>query len=137
MLESGRDEIIDDSESLARFAISKSQFSRVTNKPKPNLLSPNPHIELSVSRIDGLDKTVIQSIGDGVARSRNKSNSLGYAHLKALKIRTSGLDVFADEGPPHHANITGWSSEGDRTERKRLQLVKAKQLVEISSMQFY
>lgn len=60
MLESGRNESIADSELLARFAISKSQFSRVTKKPKPNLLTPNPHIELSVSRIDGLENSVIQ-----------------------------------------------------------------------------
>jgi|GEM_PF-3477482 len=137
MLGSGRSQSISDGEKLARFAISKSQFSRVTKKPKPNLLSPNPHIELSVLRIDDLDESTIKSLGDDVATKRGKEKSLGYAKLKAAQIKANGLTTIADEPPEHHANIAGWSNSDDKAERRRLQLVKAKQLVEESNMVFF
>ncbi len=78
-----------------------------------------------------------RAIGDGVAILRGKANSLGYAELQTLDIRNLGLDVISDEKPLHHANITAWSSDDDKTERKRLQLVKAKQLVEVSCMKIF
>lgn len=93
MLESGRDEEISGSEKLAGFAISKGQFSRVTNRPKPNLLSPAPYVELSLSRIDGLDDRTIQELGDEVAVKRCKERPLGYAKLQAElpRLRPEGL----------------------------------------------
>ena len=137
MLPSGRDEHVADDETLGRFAISKGQFSRVTQRPKPNLLSPTPHVELSLSRIDGLDADQIQQLGDEVAAKRGREKSLGYAELKAKSPRLFGLDVISDELPLHHANITGWSDAEDPAEKKRLQLEKAKQLVERSQMLYF
>lgn len=137
MLPSGRDKVVENDEALARFAISKGQFSRVTHRPKPNLLSPNPHVELSLSRVDGLEDENIKELGDDVARKRGKEDALGYAELLAASPRLYGLDVIADEPPPHHANITGWSSAEDRAEKKRLQLEKAKLLVEKCQMRYF
>lgn len=137
MLPSGREKHVADDESLARFAISKSQFSRVTNRPKPNLLSPTPHVELSLSRIDALDSGTIQELGDDVAAKRGKEKALGYAELEAKSPRSVGLDTISDEPPPHHANITGWSDAADPAEKKRMQLEKAKLLVEKCQMRYF
>ena len=137
MLPSGRDKVVENDEALARFAISKGQFSRVTRRPKPNLLSPNPHVELSLSRVDDLDDDTIQALGDEVAQKRGRGSALGYAELQAVSPREIGLDVIADEPPLHHANITGWSAADDRAEKKRLQLEKAKLLVEKCQMRYF
>jgi hypothetical protein len=139
-LESGRVAQVGDEEALARFAVSKSQFSRLTKRPKPNLLTPNPYIELSVSRIDDLDQNQAQALGDDVAKKLKKSKeakALGYAQLTAKAPRSIGLEVCSAEPPPHHANIVGWSENTDKTEKKRQQLEKAKALVEMCSMHFF
>lgn len=136
-LESGRELKIEDCEALARFAISKSQFSREQKRPKPNLFTPNPHTELSVSRIDDLDAPIVCDLGNDVAHQRGKEKALGYATLNSSDPRDFGLDVIASEPPMHHANITGWSNHADLAEKKRLQLEKAKALVERCSMVFF
>jgi hypothetical protein len=48
-LPSTRDETVADEEILQRAIISDSQFTRTKNRVKPNLMFPNPHVELSVS----------------------------------------------------------------------------------------
>ena len=139
-LESGRAEDVGDQEHLARFAISKSQFSRQSRRPKPALLSPNPYVELSLSRIDGLPSEKVQELGDDVAVKRGKLAALGYAAMKAEMPRAVGLDVIADEPLLHHCNITGWADSTDPAEKKRCQIQTAKALIEEmgdASMNFF
>lgn len=97
---------------------------------RPSLLSPNPHVELSVSRISGLELDEVRELADAVARKRGKEGSLGYGELLAGAARTTSLDVEPDEPPVHHANIAGWPSDSDPDEQRRRQLQVAKALVE-------
>ncbi len=129
-LQSGRDEAIADNEPLQRAIISKSQFSGTRGRVKPALLSPNPHVELSVSRIGGLGERKIRLLADDVAKKRGKPASLGYGKLRVRAPRCLGLDVVADEPPCHHANIVGWPSDTDPDDQRRRQLQLAKALVE-------
>ncbi|MCF6312163.1 MAG: hypothetical protein L3J39_06905 [Verrucomicrobiales bacterium] len=98
---------------------------------------PNPHIELSLSRVDDLYQEQVQALGDDVADQRGKPKAWGYARLSAEAPRSLGLDVSSAEPPLHHANIVGWSANTDKAEKKRQQLEKAKALVEMSKMHFF
>lgn len=129
-LPSSRDETVADGEALQRAIISKSQFARTKGRVRPALLSPNPHVKLSVSRIDGLDSIEVKELADTVARKRGKEGSLGYGELEAGSARDTGLDIEPDEPPLHHANIVGWPCDSDPDEQRRRQLQVAKALVE-------
>ena len=129
-LPSGRSDIIGDSETLQRAIISKSQFTRTKRRVKPALLSPNPHVELSVSRIEGLTPLQTRELADEVARKRGKNASLGYGEILPIGVREIGLEVEPDEPPLHHANITDWPSDKDPDEQRRRQLQVVKALVE-------
>ena len=128
-LPSGRQAVVTGEEPLARFAISKSQFTKTTRRPKPNLLSPNPHLALSVMRIEGSCEEEIRKMGSEVGEKRRK-NCYGYTTLTGQKCSEERLEVESDEPPLHHANITGWPDDTDPAERKRRQLEIAKRLVE-------
>ena len=136
-LPSGRQTVITSEEPLARFAISKSQFTKTTRRPKPNLLSPNPHLALSVMRIEGSCEEEIRKMGNQVGEKRRK-NCYGYTTLTGQGCSEEHLDVEPDEPPLHHANITGWPDDTDLAERKRRQLEIAKRLVEKATpMEFF
>lgn len=129
-LPSGRGEVVGDEECLQRAIISKGQFVKTKGRVKPNLLSPPPSLQLSVTRIDGLNDVAIRDLADDVARQRGKNESLGYGKLYAFTPRKHGLDVIPDEPPLHHANLVGWPADNDPDEQRRRQLQVAKSLVE-------
>jgi len=131
-LASGRSAVVADSEILQRALISKSQFIESKKRLKPNVMSPNPHVELPVSRIDNLNDETIRKLADDVARKRGKESSLGYGRrrLTAALPRKFKLDTIPDEPPLHHANIVGWPSDNDPDEQRSRQLELAKLLVE-------
>ena len=119
-LPSGRSDVVEDEEDLARYLTSSSQFNAVMVKPAAFL--PNPRDgETSVFRHGSEPRGALwqiareYAVGDRALR--------GAAIVKARHVRAALLDVAASEPPPRHANIIGWAwSESDpemgKAERK-------------------
>ena len=118
------DEIVDD-EDLARFLTSKSQYSTLI--VKPSAFRPNPKgQETSVSRHGREPSVRLCKIGAEAAGDRTLH---GAAIFKARDVRTSKLEVFADEPPPRHASILKWPwIENDPEEEKAQQMERAIEL---------
>jgi hypothetical protein len=115
ILSSGLPDHVDDSEILARFLTSSSQYSSSGVKHSAFLPSATGR-ETSVSRHGPEPREDLWSIGREAAGVRNLH---GAALLKAITIRQIGLDIFPDEPPPKHAAIRNWPwDESDPEMRK-------------------
>jgi hypothetical protein len=102
---SGLPDIVADGEDLARFLTSSSQFNAQMAKPAAFLPSASDR-ETSVFRHGSEPRDALWMIGDThVAGSRTVH---GAAIVKAGAVRSSSLEVVADEPPPRHAVINGW-----------------------------
>lgn len=127
MLPSGLPEIVGDDEDLARFLTQRSQFSVGKRRAKPAAFLPNPtDRETSVMRHGREPLEALWELGMVAAGSRTLH---GAALVRARAVRSAGLDVVADEPPPRHAVIRGWTwSEGDPDLRRAQHLEVALQL---------
>jgi hypothetical protein len=127
MLASGLPEIVADDEDLARFLTSSSQFSAKAVKAAAFLPSANNR-ETSVFRHGSEPHEALWAIGDEhVAGTRTV---YGAAIVRAGDVRLASLEVTADEPPPRHAVIRGWSwlsgdPELQKAKRKELAIVIA------------
>lgn len=133
-LPSGRAEGVAPNKALQRAIVSKRLYFKETLRPKPGLFCPNPHVELSVHRIEDLGEREAKDLADRVAQLRGKDSSLGDSQIRARFVCQEGLGAQPDEPPLHHANIVGWPDDSDPDERKRLQLQIAKRLVESAGL---
>jgi hypothetical protein len=105
MLPSGLPERVADEEDLARFLMSSSQFNSRMAKPSAFLPEPKTR-DTSVFRHGREPLENLWAIGNQhVAQGRNIH---GAAILTARDVRTSRLEVIADEPPPKHAAIRNW-----------------------------
>ena len=113
---------IREAETLARFA---TQSGRITDEVvKPKLFEPNRALELSVFRVDGLDRTEIQEIGIDVVTAIPSAQRLhGWGEISETAVLDAGLRVDYDDDPPRHANVLDWPDEA--SERKLIQQILA------------
>ena len=116
---------VGESETLARFLTRSKHFnaSGVTR----HAFMPDPHRDLSVSRIDGLNETEI--IARGVAVVEETEASLyGWGRLDVATVLKQGLEVHPAVPPPGHAIIVGWPEEKEGRISIAQQLAKVAQL---------
>lgn len=133
-LPSGLPVAVGDEETLSRCVL----VSRYFSEPEPNkwrvkypAFIPDPHDELSVSRVEGLPDSELETYGRPVADSQGKT-LYGVALVKTSIVRSGGLEVQADEGPPRHANIVNWAKSSDPKEQKAARQAVALELAENS-----
>lgn len=105
MLPSGLPELVGDSEDLARFLTSSSQFNSQMAKPSAFLPAPRDR-ETSVFRHSSEPQAQLWQIGDEHAAASRTVH--GSAIVKTIDVRLVGLSVLADEPPPRHAAIRDW-----------------------------
>lgn len=99
-------------ESLGRYLTQSNHFSRKHNSVRPLAFYPPPaDLQLSVFRIDGLNKNQLWEIGQSCIRNRPQKTLYGVADIKVFKVQTRGLHVAPDNIPVRHANIVGWPEE--------------------------
>jgi hypothetical protein len=110
MLASGLPERVDDSEDLARFLTSTSQYNAQMAKPSAFLPSAKDH-EASVFRYGSEPRATLWAIGDQYAAGNRTIH--GAAIVKALEVRAAMLEITAAEPPPRHAAIQGWPIDND------------------------
>ena len=105
LLPSGLPESIDDSEDLARFLTSDSQFN--TKGAKPSAYLPHPKYRNASVFRQGAEPAadLLQTWLDNAGADRKLH---AVAICKAAHVRAARLDVIAEEPPPKHANIEGW-----------------------------
>jgi len=100
---------IDDSEQLARFIVSRSEY-RGDDSVRPGLFMPYKLIELSVTRHRDATLPEIWAVGRSVASQREKS-LYGRSDILAAACRIETLHVVAKPvlpSNPNHADITGY-----------------------------
>ena len=102
---SGLSEFVADSENLARFLTSSSQFNAKGVKPSAFLPNPNDQTT-SVFRHDGKPESELWEIG--VEDAVGTRTLYGAAIIVAEIVRSEKLAVTADEPPPRHAIICKW-----------------------------
>ncbi len=101
-LDSGLPETVGDTEVLAHFLVTSSEFN-LTSVRKSALLPSNKTKDLSVTRHDGDPLADLEAIGRA-----QLPKVYGAAMLQAADYRAEGLAVLAAEPPPRHANVTQW-----------------------------
>lgn len=106
-LPSGLSEVIPDSEHLARFLTSSSQYNAKCVKPAAFLPSPQDRTT-SVFRHSGQPESQLWQIG--IDHAVGARTLYGAAIVTAKQVRLAQLALEADEPPPRHAAIVGWPS---------------------------
>ena len=109
-LPSGLPEIVEDGEDLARFLFSSGHYNTTAVRPAAFLPNSKDH-ETSVFRQGARPAKELWELGSDLAASGRDLR--GVAIVKALDVRTAGLDVFAGEPPPRHAAIRNWPADND------------------------
>ena len=104
-LASGLSEVIPDSEHLARFLTSSSQYNTKGVKHVAFLPSPQDR-STSVFRHSGKPKSQLWQIG--MDHAVGERTLYGAALVTAKQVRLAHLALEADEPPPRHAAIVGW-----------------------------
>lgn len=115
------------SETICRFVCSRSNMSRENRRVKRTEFMPsgNP-LAVSVFRITDLDDADVWKIARDSIVGRNVH---GRGDLAASVVFGVGLTFDADDNPPRHANIIGWSGEKPDWMELALRLAEAARLV--------
>jgi hypothetical protein len=90
---------------------------------------PNRELETSVFRTTDLDEATVWPLADAAVLNRKGARLHGRADTFAGLVRATGLEVRAQEPPPRHADLIGWSSEKDAQKSRAQQLSVAAKLV--------
>ena len=101
---------VDDAEQLARFVLTERHIRKSDGTVRAEALIPSPHVELSVTRHRDLSDDDVWTLGEDVAKKRQKP-LIGRADFRAGDARQQKLDVKPDEPPRNHANVFGWPPE--------------------------
>ena len=110
VLPSGLSAKLSDAEEVARFLTSSSWFAPTTGRVKHQAFLPAPDNDTSVIRIAGRAETALW----GDARTNLQGHHFhGAGVVRVGIVRETGLDAIADEPPPFHANLRGWTVDAD------------------------
>jgi hypothetical protein len=104
MLLSGLPDQIANTENLARFITSSSQFNSLMAKPAA-FLPNSKHKNTSVFR-HGPDWEGLKKIWHAVSDGERSLHAV--AVFRAEAVRSARLDVCPEEPPERHANIVNW-----------------------------
>ena len=101
-------------ETLARYLLSKTQFSSQKWVVKSSAFMPPPSGELSVFRTGGMDAEAVWELGERCVAGPQGRTLKARADILAGDVGEVGLTVHADDAPPRHASKIGRASGGGR-----------------------
>ena len=104
-LPSGLPTVVRDDESLARIVIFSDWVAKSTGRVKYPAFLPAPDHETSVFRRASLTDERLWGLG---AEAAKRGTLHGAAVVQTGVVRRAGLDAWACEPPPHHANLIRW-----------------------------
>ena len=116
---------VGETETLARFLTQSNHFN--TGGATHRAFMPDPHDDLSVSRVDHLSQQEIRVRGEATVEER-KGTVYGWARLNVAAVLGQGLKIQPDEPPPGHAIIVGWPELKEDRKLIAIELAKASQL---------
>jgi len=116
---------------LARYIVSKSQFSAENRRVKHNAFMPPAGLHLSVFVISGLAEAIVWEIGAANVAGPQGKTLYARADVQVETVRMAKLRVEVDNNPVRHANIAGWPDE------KSAQMLKATILAEAAALQLH
>jgi len=126
------DSHVSDSETVARFIFSSSDY-RVSNLTvKYSAFMPARDLAASVYRIDGCNEVDIAQIDRDHISGKRKDGKIskGRADILVEHVRKSKLNVVSEPSPhPRHANIEGYSSNESENRMKAIELAQQSKLV--------
>ncbi len=129
LLPSGLSALVADEERLSRFLVFGRWFNAGARYVKAAAFLPNQKVETSVFRTTGLDEAIIWPLADAAVLNREGAALHGRADISARNVRATSLEIRAQEPPPRHADLIGWSSEKDAQKSRAQQLSAAAKLV--------
>jgi hypothetical protein len=129
MLPSGLSALVADHERLSRFLVFRRWFNPEGKYVKPAAFLPNQKLETSVFRTTDLDDATVWPLADDTVLNREGALLHGRGDILARQVRVTGLEIRAQEPPPRHADLVGWSSEKDAQKSQAQQLSAAAKLV--------
>ena len=112
-------------EMLARYLLSRSQFSRHKQLVKSSAFMPPPSNELSMFRIDGLPEAQAWRLGLTHVAEPQQRTLYGRADLGTATVAGVGLSARPDDDPPRHVSVVGWPEEKHAQKLIALQLAQA------------
>lgn len=103
------DKPVVNTEPLARYILSKEHIRSSNNTVRHNLFMPPKTNDLSVFRIEGLNRAQTNELGEKYVAPIRSKPLLGYAEFLAAEVFSKGLHIAGTELPhPRHADITNW-----------------------------
>lgn len=129
VLPSGLSAFVADHERLSRFLVFGRWFNPEGQYVKAAAFLPNRKLETSVFRTTDLDEATVWPLADAAVLNREGAQLHGRADIFARHARVTGLEVRAQEPPPRHADLIGWSSEKDAQKSRAQKLSVAAKLV--------
>jgi hypothetical protein len=102
---------VTEDETVARYVLS-SRHVRPNGTLKPDAFIPHPYVDLSVTRHRSTTEDELWSIGDEIARERERT-LYGRGDVVVSSLISHSLTVKADPIPrnPNHAGVCGWPLE--------------------------
>ncbi len=126
---SGLPKYVSNEEVLIRFVFSSSHIKN--GKVRGDAFMPWPlKMETSVTRGPGLDCEIDWNAGRKIGEARGL-NLRGAGVVIVRVVRKAHLDAVAQEPPPKHANIVGWTTGGADTAQNKSAWMK--QALEIAA----
>src|ERR1700722_12959109 len=124
MLDGNNVPSVADDERLARYIL-YSNHVRADRTLKADAFVPHPHEELSVTRHQQASEGELWSIGEEIARLRDKLLH-GRGDAIVGTFLSVGLDVRADPVPsnPNHALVTNWPNDKPAQKMKALEVAR-------------
>ena len=100
-----------DTEPLARYLLSTSQFSVANRRVKPSAFMPPADGTLSVFVVSGLSEDVVWDLGRTEVGDPQGKPIQGRADVVVGVVRNPGLRLDVDNAPLRHANVIDWPPE--------------------------
>ena len=113
-------ERLDETEQLARYLFSKNHYRTSDFTVRHSAFIPTPDKRLSVFQTTNLAENEIWQIGEGL----RDLPLLGRAEILAKSVYDADLLIDADNNPPRHANIVGWTEEQSAIKLKAIELAQ-------------
>lgn len=99
-------------ERVARFVLSNSHVRRADSTLKPDAFIPHPHLVLSVTRHRSATEDEVWSVGDRIARERQRTlYGRGDVVVSAFTMRSLTVNAKPIAGNPNHADVCDWPIE--------------------------
>ncbi len=123
-------DVVDASERISRFVLSKSHVSVQNQRVKYAAFLPPPSRKLSAYRTTTVEEQGIWEIGRTYVAAPQQKAIRGRGDLSANIIRATELDVVPERQPHKlHADVVGWPTEKD--EQKMIAVELANQAIAV------